>query len=74
MDVVISQAIQEAESAGFHGSKNTPFVLKRISEITQGGSVLANRALIESNVARGAKLAVELCKLHRNLDDQKGMR
>ena len=63
MDVFISQAIQEAESAGYHGSKNTPFVLKRIRELTQGGSVNANRALIDSNVARGSKVALELSKL-----------
>ena len=60
MDAIISQAIQDAENAGVMGSANTPFVLNRIREISSGGSVAANRALIEANVTRGTKVAVFL--------------
>ena len=63
MDEIISQALKDAVVANSYGSENTPFVLNRIREITQGGSVTANRALVESNVARGTKVAVELSKL-----------
>ncbi|KAL9103971.1 MAG: hypothetical protein Q9163_001033 [Psora crenata] len=63
IDAIIAQAIAEAKAAGSIGSDNTPFILKRIREITGGGSVMANRALIESNVARGTRVAVELSDL-----------
>ena len=63
MNMIIAQALDDAETAGSRGSENTPFVLKRIREITKGASVAANRALVEANVARGTKVAVELSKL-----------
>lgn len=65
MDAVIAQALRDAEESGSTGSSNTPFVLKRIREITNGGSVAANRALVEANVARGTKVAVDLCNLDK---------
>lgn len=52
--------MQEAAEQGFHGSANTPFILSRIKDLTKGNSLPANRALIESNVAMAAKVAVEL--------------
>ena len=60
MDAVIHQALQDAKSLGSSGSGYTPFILKRIREITNGKSVRANRALVEANVARGTKVAVHL--------------
>lgn len=61
----ISQAVVEAEDQGITGSANTPFILKRIRELTKGASVTANTALIEANVIRGTKVAVELAKMER---------
>ena len=66
IDAIILQALQDAKAAGSKGNQNTPFVLQRIRELTQGGSVTANRALIESNVLRGTRIAVELSKLRAN--------
>ena len=63
MDSIISQAIQMADEAGVSGADNTPFVLRKIKELSKGQSVLANKALVESNVIRGTKVAVELAKL-----------
>ncbi|KAI4194597.1 MAG: hypothetical protein LQ350_007686 [Teloschistes chrysophthalmus] len=72
MDVIIEQAIDEAERSGSTGSDNTPFILAKIRELTGGRTVTANRALIESNVIRGTKVACELAKLEaqsgRSLD------
>lgn len=62
IDTAINQAVQEAAEQGFHGHANTPFILSRIKELTHGSSLPANRALIESNVAMAAKVAVELSK------------
>ncbi|TVY75630.1 Pseudouridine-metabolizing bifunctional protein [Lachnellula suecica] len=63
IDVAINQAVEEAAQQGFHGHSNTPFILSRIKELTQGSSIPANRALIESNVTMATKVAVELAKL-----------
>ena len=72
MDMIISQAIQDAESAGFMGSANTPFVLNRIRELSNGGSVTANRALIEANVLRATKVAVILSNMLQQFQGKPG--
>ncbi|PGH19010.1 hypothetical protein AJ79_00044 [Helicocarpus griseus UAMH5409] len=63
IDNIIEQALELSELEGIHGSDNTPFVLAKIKELSGGRSVAANTALVESNVARGTKVAVELSKL-----------
>ncbi|KAL8675081.1 MAG: hypothetical protein Q9168_000564 [Polycauliona sp. 1 TL-2023] len=70
MDAIITQAIQDAKKSGSTGSDNTPFILARIRELTGGQSVTANRALIEDNVIRGTRVALELSKLEQNISDQ----
>jgi pseudouridine-5'-phosphate glycosidase/pseudouridine kinase len=69
MEVVIETAVREAEEKGFAGSTNTPYILKRIRELTDGRSVPANKALVEANVARAAKIAVELAKMMGGEED-----
>ena len=63
MDGIIEEAVRLAEEQGVHGADNTPFILQKIRELSMGKSVVANRALIESNVIRGTKVAVELARL-----------
>ncbi|KAL2165128.1 hypothetical protein VTH06DRAFT_424 [Thermothelomyces fergusii] len=63
MEEVIETAVREADEKGFTGNANTPYVLRRIRELTQGRSVPANKALVQANVARAAKIAVELARL-----------
>lgn len=63
MEVVIEQALREAEENGFTGNKNTPYVLGRIKELTGADSVNANLVLVTENVKRATKIAVELAKL-----------
>ncbi|ETI28077.1 hypothetical protein G647_00526 [Cladophialophora carrionii CBS 160.54] len=65
IDSIIAEAVSEAEQKGIGGSANTPYILKRIRELSKGGSVKANTALVEANVIRGTKVAVELAKLER---------
>ena len=66
IDSAIDQAVWEAAEKGIHGHANTPFILARIKDLTEGRSIPANRALIESNVAMAAKIAVELEALANN--------
>ena len=65
MDVIIAEAVHDADRAGVTGHRNTPFVLKRIRELSKGASVISNRSLIEANVVRGTKVALEYQKLLR---------
>ena len=62
---IIIRAVDEAKEKGIGGSANTPYILKRIRELSNGASVKANTALIESNTIRGTIVAVELAKLER---------
>ncbi|GKZ38655.1 hypothetical protein AbraIFM66950_010991 [Aspergillus brasiliensis] len=66
MNHIIDEALRLADVEGHHGSDNTPFVLAKIKELSGGKSVIANRALVEANVKRAAKVAVELSKLERS--------
>lgn len=63
METIIAEAIADSEDNGITGHANTPFILKRIRELTGGDSIPANKALIEANVARGTRLAVEYQRL-----------
>ncbi|OKL55611.1 hypothetical protein UA08_09068 [Talaromyces atroroseus] len=63
MDRLIDEAVEAANAEGFRGSDYTPFILAKIKELSGGDSIPANRALIESNVKRATKVAVELAKL-----------
>lgn len=67
MDRIIKKALDEARQSEILGSDNTPFVLAKIKELSNGRSVIANTALVEANVARGARVAVELAKLERDM-------
>lgn len=59
----ISEALAEAESKGVKGADSTPFLLKRVNELTGGESSASNVELIKNNATLGAKIAVELAKL-----------
>ncbi|KAK8056904.1 hypothetical protein PG993_002131, partial [Apiospora rasikravindrae] len=58
MDAVIEQAVAESLSQGAQGNLNTPFILGRIRNLTEGRSVPANVALVTANVERAAKIAL----------------
>ena len=63
VDHITTEAVKEAAERGIVGSANTPYILSRIRELTNGGTVTANRALVEANVIRGTKVADELATL-----------
>jgi pseudouridine-5'-phosphate glycosidase len=56
----IEQATEEAEAQGIHGKDVTPFVLARVVELTEGKSMVANRALLENNAHVAARIAALL--------------
>ncbi|MDD3112780.1 MAG: pseudouridine-5'-phosphate glycosidase [Candidatus Izemoplasmatales bacterium] len=63
IDDAINKAVKEAEQTGVSGSEVTPFLLKRVSELTDGRSLEANRRLVYNNCELAAKIALESSKL-----------
>jgi pseudouridine-5'-phosphate glycosidase/pseudouridine kinase len=72
MDVVIQEALRQANASGISGKDNTPFVLAKVKDLTNGKSIPANRALIESNVKRAAIMARELAVLEASQREAQG--
>ncbi|KAH7081848.1 Indigoidine synthase A like protein-domain-containing protein [Paraphoma chrysanthemicola] len=72
MDVVIAEALRQADASSISGKDNTPFVLNKIKELTKGKSIPANRALIESNVKRASIVARELAVLEAKQEEAQG--
>ena len=59
----INQALKELEEEGIKGKDCTPFLLKRVVELTGGDSLEANIALVLNNARLGAQIACEYKKL-----------
>ena len=54
---LIETALREAEAQGISAKGVTPFLLRRIFELTQGASLAANIALVRNNARLGAEIA-----------------
>ena len=63
VQAAIERALVEVENGGIGGREVTPYVLKRVNELTGGASLAANIALIKNNAAVGARVAAELSAL-----------
>jgi pseudouridylate synthase len=59
----IAEAVAEAKAQGVGKKEATPFLLKRVVELTGGQSLEANIALIKNNVMLAAQAAAELATL-----------
>jgi len=59
----IQQATEEAAQQNVHGKDVTPFVLRRVVELTGGQSQRANMALLINNARVAAQIATELSRL-----------
>jgi pseudouridylate synthase len=62
IDQIIKAALTEATALGISGKQVTPYLLKRINELTKGASLKTNIALVKNNARVGAMLAVALAK------------
>ncbi len=62
---VIDEAIKEMKKKGVKGKDETPFLLSKIVELTEGKSLETNIALILSNALLGAKIAKEFNDLKK---------
>jgi pseudouridine-5'-phosphate glycosidase len=59
----IEEAVREANAQGIKQKDVTPFLLRRLVEMTGGRSLEANMALVEANAALAAQVAGELARL-----------
>ena len=56
----IDDALAEAQKKGIHGRDVTPFLLARVTQLTEGKSLEANIALVRNNARLGAKIAAAM--------------
>ncbi|HPH95591.1 MAG TPA: pseudouridine-5'-phosphate glycosidase [Anaerolineaceae bacterium] len=59
----IEKALADAESQHITGSKVTPFLLRRVTELSGGASLRANLALLKSNARLAAEIAYQIYQL-----------
>ena len=59
----VETAVQESIDKGIRGKESTPFLLAKLHDITQGKSVVANKALVFNNARVAAEIAAELVKM-----------
>lgn len=64
-DEALKQVLAEAKEGKITGKELTPFMLKRLNEVTGGSSLEANIALVKNNARVGAQIAVELNNIRR---------
>jgi pseudouridine-5'-phosphate glycosidase len=54
----IGQALDDCANAGITGKAVTPFLLSRLSELSNGVTLTANKALLVDNAQLAAKIAI----------------
>ena len=60
IEAAIQQATQDADAQGVHGPASTPWLLRRVVELTNGRSLQANVALLRNNGYVAATIAQAL--------------
>ncbi|MCR4911016.1 MAG: pseudouridine-5'-phosphate glycosidase [Bacilli bacterium] len=63
IDKAIETALKQMDEQGIKGKECTPFLLKTITELTEGNSLESNIKLVLNNAAVGSEVAKEYCKL-----------
>lgn len=69
IDNAIENALKEMDELGIKGKESTPFLLKRITELTGGDSLESNIELVLNNARVGANIAKEYSKLWKHKED-----
>jgi pseudouridylate synthase len=62
LEIILNDALSQAHLKGIKGKDLTPFLLQRMSEKSHGQTLNTNIALLESNAAVAAEIAVELSR------------
>jgi len=64
VDEAVEQAQSEARRDGIQGADVTPYLLAAVNRLTEGGSLVANLALLEQNAALAGEIAT-MCSARR---------
>ena len=59
INVYINKALEDAKTLGIKGKEVTPFLLKAITDATEGKSLEANIQLVYNNAKVGSEIAKE---------------
>ncbi|KAJ8770923.1 hypothetical protein K2173_022095 [Erythroxylum novogranatense] len=65
IEFAIQTALREAREKNVTGCAETPFLLARVNELTEGASLASNIALVKNNALVGAKIAAALTQLRK---------
>ncbi len=65
-ELAITQATREADEAGITGPASTPWLLERVKNLTEGGSLKANISLLKNNARVAGAISTALAELSRN--------
>jgi len=60
VEAAIQSALKDAAGKGIKGREVTPFLLSTLSRVTEGRSLVANRALLENNATLAAQISKAL--------------
>ena len=60
VESAIRQALAEAQAQRVRGQAVTPFLLQRVSQLTQGSSLRANLDLLKNNARLAAEISLKL--------------
>lgn len=60
VEAAIQMAMDDAHQLKIHGQAMTPFLLRRVSELTGGASMKANLGLLHNNARTAAKIALAM--------------
>ena len=66
----IEQALREADEQKIAGALITPFMLKRVNELTGGESAASNVELIKNNAVIGARISIALSEMKRPKEEK----
>lgn len=64
------QALAESKAQNVKGRDVTPFLLKRVNELTGGASLVSNIALVKHNCKIGALIVKEMAQLRKSFPQQ----
>ncbi len=65
MEKTIAKALEEMKVANIKGKESTPYLLKKVKELTAGKSLDTNIQLVLNNAMLAADIAVEFAKLQK---------
>lgn len=65
MEKIVQEALEEAQTKKIRGSAVTPFLLARVSELSEGESLRVNLELLKRNARLGAEIALQLANSRR---------